>query len=95
MRAIRSHYLRDEVKAHRTELGLPEWPTDVELECIAQTWSEHCSHKIFAGIVNYKDEETGEEETIHSLYKTYVKASTKKVAESIDWLVSVFTAALV
>ena len=91
MRTIRNHYLRDDVKAHREKLGLPEWPTDIELECIAQTWSEHCSHKIFAGTVNYKDEETGEEETIHSLYKTYVKASTKKVAESIDWLVSVFT----
>jgi phosphoribosylformylglycinamidine synthase len=91
MRTIRAHYLRDDVKAHRAELGLPEWPTDVELECIAQTWSEHCSHKIFAGTVEYKDEETGESETIHSLYKTYVKASTKKVAESIDWLVSVFT----
>ena len=91
MRAIRSHYLRPDVQAHRKALGLPEWPTDVELECIAQTWSEHCSHKIFAGVVNYRDEETGEEETIHSLYKTYVKASTKKVEESIDWLVSVFT----
>ena len=39
----------------------------------------------------YRDEETGEEETIHSLYKTYVKAATRKVQESIDWLVSVFT----
>ena len=63
----------------------------MELECIAQTWSEHCSHKIFAGTVHYRDAETGEEETIHSLYKTYVKASTNRIAESIDWLVSVFT----
>ncbi len=91
MRTIRDHYLRDDVKAHRAELDLPEWPTDIELECIAQTWSEHCSHKIFAGTVNYKDEETGETETINSLYKTYVKASTKKIEESIDWLISVFT----
>lgn len=91
MRAIRNHYLREDVQAHRKKLDLPEWPTDVELECIAQTWSEHCSHKIFAGTIEYQDKETGEEETIHSLYKTYVKASTKKVAESIDWLVSVFT----
>ncbi|MCK5675687.1 MAG: phosphoribosylformylglycinamidine synthase, partial [Verrucomicrobia bacterium] len=91
MHTIRAHYLRDDVKAHRTELGLPEWPTDIELECIAQTWSEHCSHKIFAGTIDYKDEETGEEEIIHSLYKTYVKASTNKISESIDWLVSVFT----
>ena len=91
MRAIRNHYQSDAVKAHRAELNLPEWPTDIELECIAQTWSEHCSHKIFAGTIDYKDEETGETETIHSLYKTYVKASTKKIEESIDWLISVFT----
>ncbi len=91
MRAIRNHYLTEKVQAHRKEVGLPAWPTDIELECIAQTWSEHCSHKIFAGTVEYKDEETGETETINSLYKTYVKASTKKVSENIDWLVSVFT----
>jgi phosphoribosylformylglycinamidine synthase len=91
MHTIRKHYLRPDVKLHRARQGLPEWPTDIELECIAQTWSEHCSHKIFAGTVKYKDEETGESETINSLYKTYVKASTKKIEESIDWLVSVFT----
>jgi phosphoribosylformylglycinamidine synthase len=91
MRAIRNHYLRADVQAHRKALDLPVWPTDIELECIAQTWSEHCSHKIFAGTIEYKDEETGESETIHSLYKTYVKASTKKIGESVDWMVSVFT----
>ncbi len=91
MHTIRTHYLQADVKAHRSKLGLPAWPTDIELECIAQTWSEHCSHKVFAGTIHYKDEETGAEETIHSLYKTYIKASTNKIAESIDWLVSVFT----
>ena len=60
MRTIREHYLSVDVKAHRVELELPACPTDIELECIAQTRSEHCSHKIFAGTVNYKDEETGE-----------------------------------
>jgi phosphoribosylformylglycinamidine synthase len=33
-------------------------PTDVELECLAQTWSEHCKHKIFAADIAY--EEAGE-----------------------------------
>ncbi|MDR1290872.1 MAG: phosphoribosylformylglycinamidine synthase subunit PurL, partial [Planctomycetaceae bacterium] len=28
-------------------------PTDVELETIAQTWSEHCSHKTLAGRIRY------------------------------------------
>ena len=31
-------------------------PTDVELETIAQTWSEHCSHKTLAGRIAYADE---------------------------------------
>ena len=29
-------------------------PTDVELESIAQTWSEHCSHKTLAGRILYR-----------------------------------------
>jgi len=91
MHAIRDHYRSPEVGARREALGLPPWPTDVELECIAQTWSEHCSHKVFAGTVDYVDEETGATETIHSLYRSCIKASTRKIAERIDWLVSVFT----
>ncbi|MBI5874198.1 MAG: phosphoribosylformylglycinamidine synthase subunit PurL [Candidatus Omnitrophica bacterium] len=30
-------------------------PTDCELETIAQTWSEHCGHKTFRGIIDYKE----------------------------------------
>ncbi|MFH1086236.1 MAG: phosphoribosylformylglycinamidine synthase, partial [Chloroflexota bacterium] len=30
-------------------------PTDVELESIAQTWSEHCNHKTFRGLVSYEE----------------------------------------
>lgn len=33
------------LQSHFTDLGRD--PTDVELETIAQTWSEHCSHKTF------------------------------------------------
>ena len=32
MRAIRNHYLQQDVQAHRAEMGLPAWPTDIELE---------------------------------------------------------------
>ena len=28
-------------------------PTDVELETIAQTWSEHCVHKTFKSMIEY------------------------------------------
>ncbi len=62
-------------------------PTDVELEIIAQSWSEHCRHKIFGAEIDYNGEK------IDSLYKTYVKSSTENVkkARKLDWLVSVFS----
>jgi phosphoribosylformylglycinamidine synthase subunit PurSL len=57
MQAIRDHYRRPETRAARAALGLPpEAPTDVELECLAQTWSEHCKHKIFAARVRYTED---------------------------------------
>ena len=28
-------------------------PTDVELEVIAQTWSEHCKHRIFSASISH------------------------------------------
>jgi len=43
MRAIADHY---------ETLGRD--PTDVELETLAQTWSEHCKHKTLAGRVAYE-----------------------------------------
>jgi phosphoribosylformylglycinamidine (FGAM) synthase PurS component len=44
MRAIRNYFTQPAVHAARQALGLPEQPTDVEVECVAQTLSEHCSH---------------------------------------------------
>jgi phosphoribosylformylglycinamidine synthase subunit PurSL len=90
MHAIRDYFAANCVKEARTALGLPEHPTDVELECIAQTWSEHCKHKIFSGRVHYIDE-FGREEWIDSLFKTYIRDATEKIAKEIDWLVSVFS----
>jgi phosphoribosylformylglycinamidine synthase subunit PurSL len=90
MHAIRDYFASARTKSSRAALGLPEQPTDVELECIAQTWSEHCKHKIFAGRVHYVDE-TGREEWIDSLFKTCIRAATEKIGKEIDWLVSVFS----
>ena len=39
--------------AHFTAAGRPA--TDVELETLAQTWSEHCSHKTFRAVVELPD----------------------------------------
>lgn len=90
MQAVRAHFADPAHRAARAAAGLPEDPTDVELEMIAQTWSEHCKHKIFAADVEYTDED-GKTEVIHSLYKTYVKAATNAVRPSAPWLKSVFT----
>ena len=90
MRAIRDHFAQPALRERRAALGLPAWPTDVELECIAQTWSEHCKHKIFAARIRYADG-AGGERVIDGLFKTYIKAATAAVAQRVDWLVSVFS----
>ena len=87
MKSIQN-YFRNAVG--RKDVGLNQNPTDVELEVLAQTWSEHCKHKIFSAIIDYENAETGEKETIDSCYKSFVKKSTNEIAEEVDWLVSVF-----
>ncbi|PIE87519.1 MAG: phosphoribosylformylglycinamidine synthase [Bacteroidetes bacterium] len=96
MKAIRDYYQKENIKAERQRLGLPEQPTDIELEVFAQTWSEHCKHKEFNAKISYENKVTGETKTINSLFKTYIKGSTDEVkahleANKIDWLVKVFT----
>ena len=91
MQAIQRHYRSDEVRAAREVRGLfPNAPTDVELECLAQTWSEHCSHKIFAARIHHVDTETGEDSTIDSLFKTHIMKPTLDIQSEVDWLLSIF-----
>lgn len=54
-------------------------PTDVELEVIAQTWSEHCKHRIFGASIEHTVD--GKTEIVDSLYKTYVRNITKRICE--------------
>jgi phosphoribosylformylglycinamidine synthase len=89
MKAIQAHYRAASIAQWRKQAGLPSQPTDIELEILAQTWSEHCKHKIFNAVIEYTDE-TGKSRTIDSLFKTYVKATTDEVGKHVDWLVSVF-----
>jgi len=90
MHVIRKYYRSEDVRAERRDAGLGERPTDVELEAIAQTWSEHCKHKIFNAVISYSDREHGTTETVESLFKTYVRGSTEDISERVGWLVSVF-----
>ncbi|HKI99053.1 MAG TPA: phosphoribosylformylglycinamidine synthase, partial [bacterium] len=76
--AIRAYYARPDVIAARRAVGLGPEATDVELEVLAQTWSEHCKHKIFNADIAYTDE-SGRSETIRSLYKTYIQGATATV----------------
>jgi len=73
----------------RDKVGLGSHPTDVELEVLAQTWSEHCKHKIFDAIIDYEDDK-GEKLEITSCYKSFIKKSTHEIAKDVNWLVSVF-----
>ncbi len=59
-----------------------EWdrePTDVEMEVIAQTWSEHCKHRIFAASITHETERGVE--TVDSLFKTYIKKPSERIME--------------
>jgi len=92
MRIIQAHYRDPKVRAEREQQGLGAKPTDVELECLAQTWSEHCKHKIFAGTVQYEDE-NGAKQEIKSLFKSFIQRTTKDVREKMgdkDFCLSVF-----
>ncbi len=68
------------VQEHYKKLGRN--PTDVELETIAQTWSEHCGHKTFKGRFETP------EGVIDNLFKTCIANATKKI--NAPWCVSVF-----
>ncbi len=58
-------------------------PTDVELETLAQTWSEHCVHKTFRGRIKLNGEE------IDGLLKQTIMKATKELAK--PWCLSVFS----
>ena len=91
MKAIQAHYRDERVRDARRGLGLPHSsPTDAELECLAQTWSEHCSHKIFAAEIHHVDTVTGEDTTIDSLFKTHIMQPTLDIQKQVDWLLSIF-----
>ncbi|MBX9667384.1 MAG: hypothetical protein K2X93_07180 [Candidatus Obscuribacterales bacterium] len=95
MQAIKSHFASASVKEERKKLSLSSMPTDVELEILAQTWSEHCKHKIFAATINYTEKKTrsdkqAEPKKIDSLYKTFIKGATHQLKERRPDLLSVF-----
>lgn len=95
METIRDHFSGSGRDPRRTALGLSTLPTEVELQCLAQTWSEHCKHKIFNAEITYR-EEGGAPEVINSLFDTYIRGTTEDIDRNLaaneggSWLVSVF-----
>jgi phosphoribosylformylglycinamidine synthase len=62
-------------------------PTDAELETVAQTWSEHCSHKTLKGKIRFEGRE------IDNLLKETIFGATQEIRRRLgkeDWCVSVF-----
>ena len=91
MQAIQAHFRDKKIQKLRTTHNLPpKMPTDAELECLAQTWSEHCSHKIFAAKIEHYDTETKKTTNINSLFKTNIVKPTNDISNEVDWLLSVF-----
>ena len=75
METIRDHYV-----------SLRREPTEVELETLAQTWSEHCKHKTLAGAIRMRDENG--ERRYRNLLKETVFEATRKLDK--EWCWSVF-----
>ena len=55
-------------------------PRDIEIETLAQTWSEHCKHKIFSSkIDNLKK----------GLFSTYIKGATEKIINQTATIIGI------
>lgn len=75
------------IRDHFKEQGRE--PSACELETLAQTWSEHCKHKTFAGVVELEPCEAWPQGGRYSnLLKETIKHAT--VTLDKDWCISVF-----
>ncbi|MGH7171221.1 MAG: AIR synthase related protein, partial [Gemmataceae bacterium] len=78
------------IQTHFRALGRE--PTDAELETLAQTWSEHCSHKTLKGRIDFTDAD-GSVRRYDNLLKETIFAATQEIRQRLgadDWCVSVF-----
>ena len=73
------------IAAHFDALGRD--PNDAEIEMIAQTWSEHCSHKTFRAEVTVTKPD-GSTEVIDGLLKTFLRGATDTI--DAPWVHSAF-----
>lgn len=93
LKCVQAYYLRAETRRDRLQKGLPEEPTDAELEILAQTWSEHCKHKIFNARIRYEDLERNRVEVVDSLFNSCIQNPTRRLRARLgrdDFCLSVF-----
>ncbi len=76
MRAVQAYYQTEGRAA-----------TDVELEMLAQTWSEHCVHKTFRALIEIGFDGDSPR-YVDGLLRTYIRAATEKLNKS--WVKSAF-----
>ncbi len=92
MKCIKAYFTDKKTADDRIAHGMPAGITNVELEVLAQTWSEHCKHKIFNADITYI-EPGREPERITSLFKSFVQKTTSLVRQkkgAADICLSVF-----
>lgn len=73
---------RDEMLAIQSHFAAQgREPTDVEIEILAQTWSEHCKHKIFAADVEVVNDRRDLDlpQRVDGVFKTYIRGATQKI----------------
>ncbi|HVN52886.1 MAG TPA: phosphoribosylformylglycinamidine synthase subunit PurL [Anaerolineaceae bacterium] len=64
--------------------------SDVELEMIAQTWSEHCVHKTFKACVEVEAPQPSPyPPLVNNLLDTYIRRATEEIAA--PWVISAFS----
>ncbi len=81
MQTIRDYYAR-----------LKRDPTDLELETLAQTWSEHCVHKTLKSAIDYRGDDFGKPGVIEARFDNLLKETIVQATDTLDrdWCLSVF-----
>jgi phosphoribosylformylglycinamidine synthase len=81
MHAVRDHFAK-----------LDRDPTDLELETLAQTWSEHCVHKTLKSAVEYEGDDFGKPGQVKVRFDNLLADTIAKATRTLnrDWCLSVF-----
>lgn len=78
------------IQTHFASLGRD--PTDLELETLAQTWSEHCVHKTLKSDIVYRGRDFGRDGDVEVRFDNLLKCTIVAATERLDrdWCLSVF-----